>query len=76
MKCDNCGFITNPGDQKCIKCGARINPMNVVMPGIEVNNENIKNTPKKTNYLLIIIISGIIVLAIIVFLVIKFILKR
>ena len=75
MKCENCGFITNPGDQKCIKCGARINPMNVVMPGVEVI-ENGTKSKKLNNKMLIFAIAGIFLLAIVVFIVIKFLLKR
>lgn len=24
MKCENCGFTPNPGDQVCINCGAKL----------------------------------------------------
>lgn len=71
MKCENCGFVINPGDQKCIKCGAKINPMNVVMPGVDIIENNLKNN-KLNSKLFIITIVGIIVLAILVFIIIKF----
>lgn len=74
MKCDNCGFITNPGDQKCIKCGAKIDPMNVVMPGIE--KIDLKTGKNKNTKLIFIIVGSIILLALIVFLVIKFLILK
>lgn len=71
MKCDNCGFIPNPGDQICINCGAKLSLANAVVPGIE----KVKNEPIEKNNItrLIIIISlGILLLAVIVFLIIKY----
>lgn len=75
MKCDNCGFIPNPGDTICMKCGARLSSKNAIVPGLE----KIEETYKKSNNtkLIVGIILGIVLLALIVFVVIKFlILKR
>lgn len=75
MKCEQCGFIPNPGDQVCINCGAKLSIKNAVMPGVEtINIEKNKNNNKKIIPLLV---SIIIVLSIIIFVIVKFlVLKR
>lgn len=75
MKCEQCGFIPNPGDQVCINCGAKLSIKNAVMPGVEtINIEKNMNNNKKIIPLLV---SIIIVLSIIIFVIVKFlVLKR
>ena len=70
MKCEKCGFVPNPGDQICINCGAKLSLKNAVIPEVEkVEFESEKKDYKK----LILVVSGIIILAIIlIVLIIKF----
>lgn len=74
MKCEKCGFIPNPGDQICIKCGAKLSLVNAVMPEIEeVSIEQEKRVNKK---FIIGVIAGIVILILIVFLIIKLIVLK
>lgn len=70
MKCDNCGFDTNPGDQICINCGAKLSVANQMMPKVEENPT--KEEKKQYNKAFIYTIIGIVVSIIIIFLIIKY----
>ena len=57
MKCDKCGFNTNPGDQICINCGAKLNLNNYSPEIVQKTEEIVKKDNKKV--LIISIISVI-----------------
>lgn len=46
MKCEKCGFQTNPGDQICINCGAELGINNILIPEVDYTFTNLEN--KKT----------------------------
>ena len=46
MKCDNCGYKVNPGDQICINCGAKLSLNNTYMPEVGENYPKEENNKK------------------------------
>lgn len=71
MKCKNCGFEVNPGDQICMNCGAKLSVENTVLPEVEKIPKPTKNC--KNNIPTIILITIVILIIIIaVFLIIKY----
>ncbi len=70
MKCANCGFTPNPGDQICMNCGAKLS----LYTPEEIKPEVVE-TKKKDQKFLIFLIGGIILGIIIVALVTFFIVK-
>ncbi len=74
MKCDNCGFTPNPGDQICINCGAKLSIINAVVPEVDVIES--KNDTKNNKKIIIISIIGVLLFIIVVFIIIRiFVLK-
>lgn len=79
MKCDKCGFTTNPGDQVCINCGSKLSLSNLVSDGYkEVNTIINTESEKKTiNKKIIIFTSiGVLILILVVVLILKFLVLR
>ncbi len=68
MKCDKCGATTNPGDQICINCGAKLSIENMIMPEVEkVNNiPNKKEISKETLYIVIAVLGVISLVCIVI----------
>lgn len=80
MKCDKCGFETNPGDQICINCGSKLS-LNNISNDVYKHVDSVKkeeSTSKSGDNKKIIIFTSIAILAtaLVVFVVLKFIVLR
>lgn len=80
MKCDKCGFETNPGDQICINCGSKLS-LNNISNDVYKHVDSVKkeeSTSKNGDNKKIIIFTsiGILATALVVFVVLKFIVLR
>ncbi|MDE6285274.1 MAG: hypothetical protein K2M17_05965 [Bacilli bacterium] len=74
MKCENCGYVVNPGDQVCIHCGAKLSVANAIMPEVgETVSTNAKNSNRR---IFVWTLLGIVVLVVIVFVIIKFVVLK
>lgn len=72
MKCENCGFETHPGDQKCINCGENLSLAHSLIPDIDnlLKDEKKEEKRKNRNFLFICIgaVSSLIALVVILLL--------
>ena len=70
MKCENCGFMANPGDQVCMNCGAKLSLY------ASEENSSLKNNKKNNSLFVLLLVGGIILAIVLVVLFIKFVILK
>ncbi len=79
MKCDKCGYVTHPGDQVCINCGAKLSLAHSIIPednlGIRKKEEE-KTLNEKDYRFLIVCILGVVIVILLVVAILLLLFKR
>ncbi len=72
MKCENCGYETHPGDQKCINCGETLSLAHSIIPDIDnlLKEETKEEKKENRNFMFICIgvVTALIALVVIILL--------
>ena len=77
MKCDNCGFQANPGDQICLNCGSKLSLAAIQsVDDIARLNEKTEEPVKKKVNPLPFIILGVVAFIVLIILVVFLLFKR